>query len=221
MKVIEQTTLGANIEERIDPSWYKKLEDVWNSEWLMHIAWRVAEARKNKVVYPDKEDILNAYTMPYDKVRCVIIGQDPYPNENANGYAFSCAKKLSPSLKRILQAVAKDSGVPVDTLDYTLKNWIDQGVMLLNSVLTVEAGKPNSHATYGWQKVIYETLDRLPNNVPVMLWGANANGFRKYINGPVVSAEHPVAGVYRGNEPWNHEDCFNKVNEINETPIDW
>lgn len=220
-QVIELSPLAQNIAKKVHPTWFTLLQEEWNSRWLQKVADKVYDARKQKTVYPASSNVLNAFTMPVDEVRCVIIGQDPYPNENANGYAFSCEKKLSPSLKRIFQGLVAESGIPVDTLDYTLQHWIDQGVMLLNSVLTVEASKPASHNTFGWQKLVHATLAKLPENVPVILWGANAEGFEKSCVGPVIKAEHPVAGVYRGGEPWNHNDCFNKVNELIDEQIDW
>lgn len=223
----EGNTVAKTVFQRISHSWYFKMEEeVWQSDWLQKIANRVAEERKTKLVYPKSEDVLNAYKTDRKAVKCLILGMDPYPNENANGYAFSCAKKLSPSLRRIFQTITAETGTPIDSLDITLSNWIEQGVMLLNTILTVRAGESNSHKDFGWQRLVHHTIQNLPEGVPVMLWGGNAKAFKKSCEGrPTVTAEHPIAGVYRGNEPWNHNDCFNEVNKIlieqGKEPIDW
>ena len=141
---------------------------------------KVDEAYETLVVYPPKEELFSAFELtPPEQVRVVILGQDPYHEPGqAHGLAFSVREgvKLPPSLVNIYKEREEDVGVP-QTQNGDLTSWAKQGVLLLNTVLTVEHGKANSHKDYGWQAFtdhVVERLTDLPQPIAFVLWGAQA-----------------------------------------------
>ncbi len=135
------------------------------------------------------------------------------------GMAFSTPGKSTPSLRKIHQAVENEcyNGLKLDW-DNNLTRWADQGVFLLNTVLTVDAGKSYSHANKGWEEFTLKTIQEIDKkgNVIFLLWGKYAQGYDKYIAkgiNTVISCEHPVAANYNG-RPWNNNNCFQDSNKI-------
>jgi uracil-DNA glycosylase len=213
-------------------------------EWSFYINPRIEHSinlllsyievsRKDKIIYPEQKDILAAFrdTTP-DKVKVIILGQDPYHDDNATGHAFACKNKMSPSLVQIIGSLTTSSEDVNNfyTSHYSsLLHLIEQGVMLLNTILTVEKGQPLSHSGIGWEKVIAEFLKEFSTKekgVVYMLWGNHAKEYHKYINhrgNLMLFAQHPVSASYKGGI-WQC-DHFKKANEFliknNKQPINW
>jgi uracil-DNA glycosylase len=170
-----------------------------------------AKREKGERVYPTQKDVFRAFDdCPFEKVRVVILGQDPYANEGqAIGRAFAVSestKKMPPSLKNIFEEVRRDyPSQPAP--ERTLESWARQGVFLLNTTLTVAQGCPNSHANVGWKEAVtIPTLEKLSaerEHLVFMLWGAHAKKFERFLDQRhlVLKAAHPsplsVAG-FRG-----------------------
>jgi uracil-DNA glycosylase len=181
----------------------------------LHPQWQVELARHkdlidtidnhiaNTAVAPDYKLIFRALSRPIDSTRVVIFGQDPYPTKGvAHGLAFSVdssIEKLPPSLRNIYKELQTDLGVTRTNGD--LSDWADQGVMLVNRVLSTEVGKSMAHDTLGWQQIT-ETVAQLlgDRDVIAVLWGSSALELKRYFNeGSVISSVHPSPlSAYRG-----------------------
>lgn len=181
----------------------------------LHPQWQVELARHkdlidtidnhiaNTAVAPDYKLIFRALSRPIDSTRVVIFGQDPYPTKGvAHGLAFSVdssVEKLPPSLRNIYKELQTDLGVTRTNGD--LSDWADQGVMLVNRVLSTEVGKSMAHDTLGWQQIT-ETVAQLlgDRDVIAVLWGSSALELKRYFNeGSVISSVHPSPlSAYRG-----------------------
>lgn len=176
---------------------------------------------KKDVVYPAKEDIFCALnTTPYQDVKVVILGQDPYHGPNqAHGMSFSVKPgvPVPPSLRNIFKELNADLGYPIPNHGYLMK-WAEQGVLLLNTVLTVKQGKANSHKGKGWEtftdKVI-EKLNERENPVTFVLWGQPAQKKRKLIDEskhPILTSVHPSPlSAHRG---FFGSKPFSKMNQL-------
>lgn len=181
----------------------------------LHPQWQVELARHkdlidtidnhiaNTAVAPDYKLIFRALSRPIDSTRVVIFGQDPYPTKGvAHGLAFSVdssVEKLPPSLRNIYKELQTDLGVT--RINGDLSDWADQGVMLVNRVLSTEVGKSMAHDTLGWQQIT-ETVAQLlgDRDVIAVLWGSSALELKRYFNeGSVISSVHPSPlSAYRG-----------------------
>lgn len=190
----------------------------------------VKKRRQATIVYPPQNEVFNAYKLThYNDVRVCIVGQDPYINQfEAEGLAFSTFNgQGTPSLKRMEDVIRQQvyKGDSTYKWDNNLKRWAKQGVFLLNTILTVDAGKSLSHQGEGWEWFTLRTIQELDKkgDVVFMLWGTHAKKVAKYIHrSKILTCEHPVAGVYSGKKVWENDDCFNKVNELIEgTKIIW
>lgn len=187
---------------------------------------------ETKTIFPPKEKIFNSLRYcPYEKIKVVIIGQDPYHEVGqAHGMAFSVnpGVRVPPSLVNIFKELKRDLGLKIPNNGYLMK-WEKQGVLLLNSVLTVEEGKPGSHRGKGWEtftdKVIKE-IDKKDSPVAFALWGAYAKEKKLLLSNPkhlVLLTSHPSPlSVRNGFEGCSHFSKINKYLEGNgESPIDW
>jgi uracil-DNA glycosylase len=192
----------------------------------LHPQWQVELARHknlidtidshiaNTAVAPDYKVIFRALSRPIDSTRVVIFGQDPYPTKGvAHGLAFSVdssVEKLPPSLRNIYKELQADLGVTRTNGD--LSDWADQGVMLVNRVLSTEVGKSMAHDTLGWQQIT-ETVAQLlgDRDVIAVLWGSSALELKKYFKeGSVISSVHPSPlSAYRG---FFGSQPFSKIN---------
>lgn len=211
-----------SLKSLMGDSWYELLRDEFSKEYMLLLSKKITSQRKTKTIYPKQDDVFNAYKLtPYDKVRVVIIGQDPYIHENeANGLSFSIknAVKLPPSLRIIFKAIEQTiySGLKLEQ-DSDLSRWASQGVFLLNRILTVEKGRPLSHKGLGWELFTAKTIDllnRSNNKICYLLMGKEAQSVKDYINKDkhiVFCVEHPAASAYAGRE-WNHENVFKAIN---------
>ncbi|MDF1796198.1 MAG: uracil-DNA glycosylase [Coxiellaceae bacterium] len=187
---------------------------------------------QGKTVYPAKDDIFNAFELtPYQNVKMVIIGQDPYHGpDQAHGLSFSVKHGVAvpPSLKNIYKELHTDTGFVIPSHG-NLETWAKQGVLLLNATLTVEAGKPQSHAKFGWQTFtdnVIKLLNDYPEPLVFLLWGASAQRKGQVIDTDrhhVLKSVHPSPlSAYRGFLGCKH---FSKTNEIlrslGREPIEW
>lgn len=191
------------------------------------------ERAEGKIIYPPQEDVFNAFrSTEFSQVKVVILGQDPYHGPNqAHGLSFSVKPGVPapPSLVNIYKELATDIPGFVRPTHGYLQSWADQGVLLLNTVLTVEAGKAHSHAKLGWEtftdKVI-ETLNTHREGVVYMLWGSHAQKKGSIIDPKrhrILKAPHPSPlSAHRGFLGCQHFSTANQLlEEQGLTPIDW
>ena len=202
-----------------------------NKDYFKSIINTVDNLYKEKEIYPKKEDIFNAFKIPYSDVKVVILGQDPYHGEGeAHGYAFSCLKKpIPPSLKNIYKELYSDLGIEKDMTNGDLTPWANQGVMLLNAGLTVEKDKPNSHKDLGWNKftdAVISKLNEREDPIVFILWGNFAREKAKLITNPqhlVIESAHPspfsARNGFFGSKPFSKTNEFLKKN--NKKEINW
>ena len=188
-------------------SWDKILEEEMNKEYFLNIKNFIKEERTKKTIFPSKEDLFKAFKLTeFDKIKVVIIGQDPYHGEGeAMGLCFSVRKGITmpPSLRNIFKELEDDLGIKRTNTDLT--DWANQGIFLLNTVLTVEKDKANSHKDIGWQEftdfVIKEINDK-KDNVIFVLWGGQAQKKKSLITNKshyIIESAHPSPlSVYRG-----------------------
>lgn len=183
---------------------------------------------RDKDTLPSVDNWFKALELtPFDKVRVVILGQDPYHTKGmAHGLAFSVqphVKKLPPSLRNILQEYVDDLHYP-RPVSGDLTPWAINGVLLLNTILTVEEGKPLSHAGIGWEKLTYEVVRNLAErgNVVFCLWGKAANEYAAACGTcPIVSSPHPspLSKGFIGSKPFSR--CNEELIKLGLDKIDW
>jgi len=216
----------------INNSWDEILKSEFESEYFKKLSGFINKEREFKIIYPPESDVYNALKLtPPENVKAVILGQDPYINPGeAHGLAFSVKSgvKPPPSLRNIFKEIAADIGGPAKT-DGNLESWASQGVLLLNSVLTVEAGKSNSHAGKGWEiftDFIIKYLGARESPAVFILWGRNAQSKENLINPDkhlILKAAHPSplsAGA--GFFGCRHFSKANKfLQEYNKKPVNW
>lgn len=194
------------------------------------------ESKEGRNFTPTLKDVFTAFTKcPFDNVKVVLIGQDPYPYLGvADGIAFSCSKtgKIQPSLRYIFKAIETTAKLEYRSDDIEnpdLTRWADQGVLCLNTALTCQIDKVGSHYDI-WTDFMFMVIDALNFNktgVPFVLMGKQAQTFGPYItpSNPVINISHPASAAYAKANEWNCGDFFNKVNDIlisqEKTPIKW
>jgi uracil-DNA glycosylase len=184
----------------IPESWQAVIGDELEKPYFQQLQQFVAEERQNHTVYPPAEDVYNALKLtPYDQVRVLLLGQDPYHDENqAHGLCFSVRPgiKPPPSLVNIFKELQNDLGCRIPNHGYLVK-WANQGVLLLNAVLTVRAHQANSHKNKGWEKftdAVIRAVNAKPDPVVFVLWGGYAQKKLKLISPgrhTVVQSAHP------------------------------
>lgn len=216
---------------RIHESWKKELMPQFDQPYWQDLTAFVREEYQTKKVYPPGPNIFRAFDLcPFDKVKVVIVGQDPYHGiKQANGLSFSVNDgiPLPPSLKNIYQEIENDLGYrPNASGDLT--RWAKQGVLMLNSVLTVLAGQPASHAKKGWEQftdAVILTLNAHHKHVVYMLWGKYAQTKGMVVNrneNLVLTSAHPspysVTMFYNNH---HFSQCNNYLQKHRMTPIDW
>lgn len=216
----------------ITKNWYNLLEKEFNSESYQKFSEWLNSEYNSATIYPKPENVFNALNLvAYDKVKIVIIGQDPYHGVNqAHGLSFSVEKDINipPSLRNIYKELHDDLSCDIPN-NGNLTKWAKQGVLLLNSVLTVRAGSPNSHKGKGWEQIttkIVNLLNDREDPVIFMLWGGNAKALCKNINPRhlVLTAVHP-SPMSANQGGWFGCKHFSQANDFltknNKTPIDW
>ncbi len=217
----------------IGNSWDEKLKGEFDKEYYLKLREFLKTEYGSHIVYPDMHDIFNSLkAASFEDIKVVIIGQDPYHEPGqAHGMAFSVKPGVEapPSLKNIYKELASDiSGFQIPESGY-LQNWAEQGVLLLNAVLTVRAHQANSHKGKGWEIFtdrVIELVNEKETPVVFLLWGANARAKKILITNPihfVLEAPHPSPlSAYNGFFGCKH---FSKCNELlkksGQKPIDW
>ena len=217
----------------IGNDWDNLLVDEFQNEYYLKIRDFLKKEYKEQTIYPSMYDIFNALkTTSYKDVKVVILGQDPYHNPGqAHGMSFSVKEGITPppSLLNIYQEIENEFGYDMPKDYGYLMSWANQGVLLLNTVLTVRENNPQSHKNCGWEiftdKVI-ELLNERPEPIVFLLWGSNAKNKKPLItnkNHLILESVHPSPlSAYRGFFGCNH---FIKANEFliknNLTPINW
>lgn len=216
---------------RIEESWKKRLASEFEKPYFKELTHFVKEAYKTKAVYPPPKDIFRALDLtPFEKVKVVILGQDPYHGpRQANGLCFAVHEgiRTPPSLLNIFKEIESDLGTKPD-MNPDLSRWAKQGVLLLNATLTVEAGKAGSHQHKGWEEFTDAAVQSLSNereHLVFILWGnyAREKGARvdrtKHL---VLESAHPSpfsATRFFGTKPFSKANRYLK--EQGEAPIDW
>lgn len=217
---------------KINNQWDILLKDEFQKEYYLKLREFLKEEYKTQTIYPNMNDIFNAlkYT-DFKDVKVVILGQDPYHGYGqAHGLSFSVKKgiKPPPSLVNIYKEIKEELGIEIPSHG-ELTSWANQGVLLLNTCLTVREAQPNSHKGKGWEiftdKVI-SLLNESEEPIVFLLWGANAKSKISIINNPkhlILTSVHPSPlSAYGGFWGCNH---FKKANEYliqqGKTPIDW
>lgn len=218
---------------KLKGQWGKLLSNELNKSYMQELLSHIEmELQKGVKVYPKREDIFSAFNLtPFENVKVVIIGQDPYHGENqAHGLSFSVRKgvKIPPSLKNIYKELNADLGFKIPSHG-DLSSWAKQGVLLLNSTLTVEASKAGSHRDLGWEiftdKVI-ELLNTKKEGIVFLLWGSPAQKKARILDENkhlILKSVHPSPlSAYRGFFGNNH---FSKTNKFllkqGKDPISW
>ena len=216
----------------IGNDWDKILAPLLNSELYSSIRSFLKTEYSTQIIYPPMNDLFNAFKLtPYSNVKVVILGQDPYHGEGqAHGLCFSVKEgvKPPPSLVNIFKEIESDLGIPAPKSG-CLTKWATQGVMLLNTTLSVREGKPNSHSKCGWQDFTDEVIRLLSNREQPMvflLWGANARSKKQLIDKSkhlILESVHPSPlSAFNGFFGCKH---FSKANKFlldnNQKPIDW
>lgn len=216
-----------------DNDWDLALAAEYKKPYYKDLYFFVKNEYSRAVIYPPAEDILNALKFtPLGKVKVLLLGQDPYHNAHqAHGLSFSVLpdqKEIPPSLQNIYKELHDDLGCYIPNNGY-LKHWADQGVLLLNTVLTVRVHEPNSHQGKGWEQftdAIIQAVNAQDRPIVYMLWGAPAGRKAAMLNNPkhlVLKAPHPSPlSAYRGFFGCRH---FSRCNEFlvrnGVEPIDW
>jgi len=216
----------------ISNDWAEKISVEYKKPYYRELFNFIREEYSKVVVYPPSEDIFNAmHLTPLSKVKCVILGQDPYHGPGqAHGLCFSVKPdvKIPPSLENIYKELHDDIGFSIPNHGY-LEEWAKQGVLLLNTVLTVQAHRAFSHRGKGWEQftdAIIRTVNEVDRPIVFLLWGKPAQEKKALLNNPkhlILEAPHPSPlSAYRGFFGCRH---FSKANDFlmknGETPIDW
>ncbi len=220
------------MEVRIEQSWKTRLNNEFEKEYFARLSEFVKEEYRTKTVFPPGRLIFNAFELcPFDKVRAVIIGQDPYHGPGqAHGLCFSVRDGIEfpPSLKNIFKEIESDLGYkPLQSGD--LSRWARQGVLLLNATLTVRAHMAGSHQKKGWEEFTdsaISTLNRERNNLVFFLWGAYAQKKGESIDRDrhlVLESVHPsplsASRGFFGNKHFSR--CNNYLKDNGIEPVDW
>lgn len=220
------------MSEILKNDWKNYLESEFKKNYYIKLRKFLVSEYNSKVIYPNMYDIFNAlhYT-PYSKVKVIILGQDPYHGQNqAHGLSFSVNPgiKTPPSLINMYKELNTDLGCYVPNNGY-LKKWSDQGVLLLNTVLTVRAGEANSHKNKGWEEFttkIIQVLNEKESPIVFILWGNNAISKSSLITNKkhlIIKSAHPsplsASRGFFGSKPFSKTNNF--LISTNQTPIDW
>ncbi len=216
----------------INNDWLEPLKPEFSKPYYKELYEKVKEEYSKHVVFPPSDEIFSAFELtPLSEVKVVIIGQDPYHNVGqAHGLCFSVKPDVAipPSLVNIYKELESDLGCYVPNNGYLVK-WAKQGVLLLNTVLTVQAHQANSHRGMGWEEftnAAISVLNKQDRPIVYILWGAPAQTKKKMLNNPkhlILEAPHPSPlSAYRGffgSKPFSQTNAFLEKNGL--APIDW
>ncbi len=216
------------MQVKIEESWKKVLEGEFEKDYFTHLAEFIKAEYKSSTIYPPPKFIFRAFDLtPFDKVKVVILGQDPYHGDGqANGLAFAVAQGVRPppSLQNIYKEIKSDLNCVGD-----INQWPSQGVLLLNSTLTVQAHQAGSHQNIGWEKftgAVIRTLSEQKDHLVFILWGNYAKQKGQVIDTSkhlVISSPHPspfsaYTGFF-GSRPFSKCNAYLESHSL--APIDW
>lgn len=216
----------------IGNSWDKYLQNEFTKPYFKELIEYVNNEYKNKTIYPPKNEIFNAFRYTtYENLKVVILGQDPYHGENqAEGLSFSVSNKVNrpPSLQNIFKELESDLNIKISEKN-SLIPWAQEGVLLLNAVLTVEKSKPASHQKKGWETFtdeVIKIINEKETPVVFILWGSYARNKKSLITNKrhcIIESPHPSPfSAYHGffgSKPFSKANDFLKANNIKE--INW
>jgi uracil-DNA glycosylase len=220
---------------KIEPSWKNELSDEFEKDYFKSLTEFVKSDYKTypNSIFPKGNEIFKAFdACPFDQVKVVILGQDPYPTRgHAHGLCFSVEPDVRPlpkSLNNIYKELEADLGIaPRENGD--LRHWAEQGVFMLNSVLTVREGQPNSHAKKGWERFTDAVIERLAakqEGIVYILWGSKAQDKGRVVNAAsnkIIVSPHPSPlSSYRGffgSKPFSQANEY--LQSIGKQPINW
>ena len=219
---------------KIEESWRRHVGAEFEKSYFVNLTRLVSEEYQNHACYPPERFIFNAFNLcPFDRVKVVIIGQDPYHEPGqAMGLSFSVPEGIlePPSLINIFKEIEMDLGKPMPA-NGNLTRWADQGVLLLNGTLTVRAHEANSHRRLGWTTFTNAAIKALSDqrdNLVFMLWGGFARRKKYLIDTTrhlVLESVHPSPRATKGSPRWFGNHYFSRCNAFLEdkglTPIDW
>lgn len=220
-----------NVQGMMGNDWDYVLREEYEKDYFLKIKERVRREYDSKMIFPPANRVFYAFRMtPYKDTRVIILGQDPYHGVGeANGLCFSVNEgvKMPPSLSNIYKELYNDLGIVRTKTD--LSDWAKSGVLLLNSVLTVEKDKPASHKMIGWEEftdTVIKKLNEKDEPVVFILWGNFAKSKIKYITNPkhlIISSSHPspfsVNYGFFGSKPFSRTNKFLRENNLKE--IEW
>ena len=218
---------------KIDPSWYEVLRPQFEAPYFAQLKEFLVAERQQYVCYPPGSKIFNAFdSTPFDKVKVVILGQDPYHEPGqAMGLCFSVPDGVlvPPSLVNIIKEINSDLGTQIPLTHGDLSGWAEQGVLLLNATLTVRAHQAGSHQRHGWElftDAAIRALSEKRNGLVFLLWGSYAISKAQFINRSrhlVLTAPHPSPlSAYRGFFGCRHfSQCNAYLQQQGLSPINW
>lgn len=221
------------MEVKIEPSWKKVLQKEFDEEYFAKLTKFVKEEYQKTTVYPPAKFIFNAFNLtPFDKVKVVILGQDPYHGVNqANGLSFSVNDGITmpPSLVNIYKELESDLGKKTINKNGNLENWAKQGVLMLNATLTVQAHLAGSHQNKGWERftdAVVKILSEQKENLVFILWGNYAQKKGSVIDESkhlVIKSPHPspfsAYNGFFGSKPFSQTNAYLIFND--KEPINW
>jgi uracil-DNA glycosylase len=219
----------ARLAEQVDPSWLSALAPVAGEIEALEEFLR-SERAAGRHYLPADGNVMRAFAQPFDDVRVLLVGQDPYPTPgHAVGLAFSVAQDVDPlprSLRNVFTELTDDLGVPPPTSG-DLTPWTRSGILLLNRVLTVVAGAPGSHRGKGWERITDRAVAALaarPRPLVAILWGKDAQAVRPLLDGvPIVESVHPsplsAGRGFFGSRPFSRASQL--LVEQGAQPVDW
>lgn len=218
---------------KLDPEWKKWLQREFELPYMSHLkSFLQSQLKEKKNIYPKGSEYFAALnSTPFSQVKAVILGQDPYHGPNqAHGLSFSVRKgqHIPPSLRNIYQELNSDLGCPIPSHGF-LQHWADQGVLLLNATLTVEAGKAGSHQGKGWEEFtdrVIRILNDERNHLAFLLWGSYAQKKGEIIDKKkhlVLTSSHPspfsAHRGFLGSRPFSQVNKYLESHSIE--PINW
>lgn len=225
--------MNDNMNIKLEDSWKKQLAEEFNKPYIQELKhFLLQEKQAGKTIYPKGGQIFNAFNLtPFDEVKVVILGQDPYHGQNqAHGLCFSVqlGVKIPPSLRNIYKELKRDLNIQPANHGF-LESWAKQGILLLNTVLTVEEGKAGSHHGKGWEQFTDQVMMKLnARNKPIIfvLWGSHAQRKEPMIDRDrhyVLKSPHPSPlSAYQGFLGNQHFSMINKIlHEEGMSTIEW
>lgn len=222
----------SEINPKIEKSWLAALSDEFSTPYFLELKKFLVEEKKNFRIYPPGSDIFAAFNYtPFDNVRVVILGQDPYHGPGqANGLCFSVKTGIRkpPSLQNIFKELNNDLGYDIP-VNGNLENWAKQGVLLLNATLTVRASQAGSHQNKGWEEFTNKAIQKLSenkDNLVFILWGKFAQAKEQLIDltkHHIIKSAHPspfsAYNGFFGSKPFSRTNQYLKDHGFD--PIDW